>query len=167
MSWNTSVLLAEGKSLADVRRVIPDVFRVTQRTVEWEEASSPSLGQDVALGELPGWGVLWTPNVRVTTFPEVLEAASRGGRALTLVLSGVNDYYGFCLYAGGAEVRRLIRQRRTPVEQAGEPLPEEADLDWRDEEDALFDLARRLTGLAVADFDTWSGVRFTVAALDF
>jgi hypothetical protein len=167
MSWNTSVLLAERKSLADMKRVIPDVFSVTKRTVGWEDASSAALGQNIALGELPGWGVLWTPNVRVTTFPEVLEAASRGGRALALILAGVSDYYGFCLYAGGKEVRRLIRERRRPVEQAGDALPEEAEVDWRDDEGALFDLARRLTGLDVARFDTWSAVRFTVASLGF
>jgi hypothetical protein len=34
-------------------------------------------------------------------------------------------------------------------------------------EDALFDLARRLTGLDVASLETWSRVRFTVASLDF
>jgi hypothetical protein len=167
MSWNTSVLLAEGKSLADMQRVIPDVFSVTKRTIGWEEASSAALEQDIALGQLPGWGVLWTPNVQVTTFPEVLEAASRGGRALSLILAGVSDYYGFCLYAGGKELRRLIRERRRPVEESGVPLPEEAEVDWRDDEDALFDLARRLTGLEVASFDTWSDVRFTVASLDF
>jgi hypothetical protein len=167
MSWNTSVLLAERKSLADMKRVIPDVFLVTKRTLGWEEASSAALGEDIALGELPGWGVLWTPNLHVTTFPEVLEAASRGGRALALVRGGGSDYYGFYLYAGGKEVRRLLRERRRPVEEAGAPLPEESELDWQDDEDALFDLAHRLTGLAVASHDTWSAVRFTVAALDF
>jgi hypothetical protein len=167
MGWNTTVLLAERKSLADMKRVIPDVFRVTGQTVGWEDASSASLEPNIALGELPGWGVLWTPNVRVTTFPEVLEAASRRGRALTLILSGVNDYYGFCLYSNGKELRRLMREDHKPVEQAGAPLPEEAKLDWQDDEDALFSLARQLTGLEVANIDTWSAVRFTVAALDF
>lgn len=167
MSWNTCVLLAEGKSLADMKRVIPDVFRVTERTVGWEDAGSVSLGNDIALGELPGWGVLWTPNARVVSFPEVLEAASRGGRAVSIILGGGSDYYEFSLYADGGEVRRLVRQRGKLVEEAGAPIPEEAKLDWRDEEDTLFDLARRLTGLEVASFDTWSSVRFTVAALDF
>jgi hypothetical protein len=167
MSWNTSVLLAERKTLADMKRIIPDVFAVTKRAVGWEEASSSSLGHDIALGELNGWGVLWTPNVRVTTFPEVLEAASRGGRALTLVLSGVSDIYGFHLYAQGKEVRRLTLERGAPVAQAGTPLAEESELDWRDGESALFDLARRLTGLDVSGFDSWSEVRFIVAALNF
>ena len=167
MSWNTTVLLAEKKSLADMKRVIPDVFRVTKQTIEWEDASSASLEQNIALGELAGWGVLWTPNVRVSTFPEVLEAASRKGRALSLILGGADDYYGFYLYANGKELRRLIRQYRKPLEQAGTPLPEEAKLDWQDDEDALFTLARKLTGLDVANLDTWSAVRFTVAVLDF
>ncbi len=166
MSWNTSVLLAQGKSFTDMTRAIPDVFGVTRRTIGWEDASSLSLEHSLALGELPGWGVIWTPNVRVTADPDVLSAASRGGRALSLILGGVSSYYGFCLYADGKAVRRSIRGQGRPIEQAGERLPEEAGLDWRDYEDALFDLARRLTGLEVANFDTWSGVRFTVASLD-
>ena len=32
---------------------------------------------------------------------------------------------------------------------------------------AVFGLARRLTGLDVANFETWSAVRFEVASLDF
>lgn len=167
MSWNTSVLLAERKSVADMEQVIPDVFLVTPRTVGWEDASSAALDRDIALGELPGWGVLWTPNDRVTTDPDVLAAASRGGRAVSLVFAGVSDYYAFCLYSDGREVRRLVRDRGRPVEQAGVPLPEEAEVDWRDDEDALFDLARRLTGLDVANFDTWAAVRFAVASLDY
>ena len=39
-------------------------------------------------------------------------------------------------------------------------------MDWRDDEGALFDLARRLTGLSVPSPDTWSGARFKVASLD-
>jgi hypothetical protein len=167
MSWNTSVLLAERKSLADMKRIIPDVFSVTNRTLGWEAASSASLGQDIALGEFLGWGVLWTPNIRVTMFPEVLEAASQGGRALSLILAGASDRYGFCLYADGKEVRRLLRERRKPVEEAGTPLPEETGWAGLDDEDALFELAHRLTGLDVANIDTWSALRFTVAALDF
>jgi hypothetical protein len=166
MSWNTCVLLAEGKSLADMERVIPDVFCVTGRTVGWEDAGSASLGSEIALGEIPGWGVLWTPNARVVTFSEVLEAASRGGRAVSLVLGGGSDYHEFCLYVDGSEVRRLVRRRGKTVEEAGAPIPEEAGLGGRDDEDTLFDLARRLTGLEVASFDTWSAVRFRVASLD-
>ncbi len=163
MGWNSSVLLAEGLTSADMRRVIPDVFRLTKRTVTWDEASSSSLGQDVALGELPGWGVLWTPNVRVITFPDVLQAASAKGRALALILAGVSDIYGFSLHVAGTERRRLMRSQGAAVEQSGKPLPEEAGLDWQDAEDALFGLAKQLTGL---DISYVEGVRLTIATLD-
>ena len=119
MSWNTSVLLAEGKSLADMKRAIPDVFCATKRVIGWEDASSSALDRDVAIGAFPGWGVLWTPNIQVTLFPDVLEIASQRGRALTLVLSGVNSLYGFCLYVGGREVRRLLRKNFQTFEEAG------------------------------------------------
>jgi hypothetical protein len=165
MSWNTSVLLAEGKSLTDMQRALPDVFLITKRSVVWEDASSAFLDLDVAIGELPGWGVLWTPNIQVTTFPEVLEAASRGGRALSVVLGGGNNVYGFCLYKDGTEVRRILCRRGSPIEQSGAPIPEEQHVNWWNAEDSLFGLARALTGINPSDFDTWSGVRFTIATL--
>jgi hypothetical protein len=42
MSWNTSVLLAEGKSRADMKRVIPYVFPVTKRTLGPRRTFTPS-----------------------------------------------------------------------------------------------------------------------------
>jgi hypothetical protein len=165
MSWNTSVLLAEGKTLADMRRVIPDVFLITKRTVVWEDASSAFLDPDVAVGEVPGWGVLWTPNTQVTMFPEVLEAASRGGRAVSVILGGGSDVYGFCLYRDGAAVRRILCRRGRPIEESGAPIPEESRVNWWNAEDSLFDLAKTLTGMDLFDIDTWSGVRFTIATL--
>jgi hypothetical protein len=166
MGWNTSVLLAEGLTFADMTRVIPDIFLLTKRTLGWEDASSSTLDRDLALGEVPGWGVLWTPNIRVTLFPEVLEAASSKGRALTLVLSSVVNIYGFCLYTGGQERRRLLRDNRHQiVEDEGEPVPEEAQLSGADDEDTIWQLGQLLSGIPLNGFDTWADVRFTVATL--
>lgn len=165
MGWNTSFVLAEGMKLADMKRLIPDVFSITKRTVGWEEASSSGMGNDLALGALPEWGAIWTLNLNVTLFPEVLEAASRKGRAVAVVLSSVSDTYGFEVWLHGKESRRLMRSVGEVVAQAGKPWPEEADLDWEDGENALFTLARRLTGVDVGRFDTWESVRFVVAEL--
>lgn len=167
MGWSTTVLLAKGKKLADMKRVIPDVFAATKRRLVWEDASAAALGSDVALGAIPGWGVIWTPNDSVTLFLEVLEEASRGSRAFTFVLDGGGTRCGFCVYEDGKELRRVMRQGFKFVEEVGDPLSEESGLDWRDDEDTIFELARRLTGVDISNFDTWDGVKFTVATIDF
>lgn len=58
MGWNTSFLLAEKKTLADMESAVRD-FKLIGRRVSWETASSLALGDDLALGEMDGWGVVW------------------------------------------------------------------------------------------------------------
>jgi hypothetical protein len=166
MGWNTSVLLAEGKPLAAMKRLVPDVFNVTEKTIDFEAAASASLDRDIAIGEINGWGVWFTPNLGATFFSEVLDGASQGGRAVVLVLNSVSTYYAFYLFAEGKQKRKLVRRDRKLLEEAGQPLPEETGLIWGDEESTLFELARRVTGLRLACWDTWERARFTLATLD-
>lgn len=165
MSWNTTILLAEGKSHAEMARVVPDVFIPTSRTIDWHHATSPALDRYVAVGAAPGWGVIATPDIDVTTSPEVLAAASRGSRALSIVLGGVSSIYGFDLYADGRSVRHLFRECGEIVAEGGIPLPEELEVEWVYDEDALFDLTHRITGLDLKDSATWGKAQFTVMSL--
>ncbi len=165
MSWNTSVLLANGKTLSDMEDIIPDVFEVTDRLLNWEDAISSSLGNDLALGQIKSWGVLWTPNFRVTMDSDILETSSRKGQALSIYFAGVSDYYGFCLYVNGKEVRYLIRERGEITEERGEPLPEESKLDWEDPEESLMKLAKKRTKIDVFNFDKWSDIQYKVATI--
>jgi hypothetical protein len=165
MGWNTSLLVAEGQSLEQMKALLPDYFTITDTTVNFERAASGSLWPSVALGECSGWGVLFTPNEGLILC-KMLEAASRSSGALALTLNSVKTYYALYLFARGRQQRKLIRQDRRFVEEAGRPLAEETGLVWEDEEDTLFELAYCVTGLRLAHWDTWSGARFVLATLD-
>jgi hypothetical protein len=70
------------------------------------------------------------------------------------------------VYAKGKHRRTLVRENYEPVAEAGDPLPEEAGLTWEDDEDTVFEVVRRLTGVDVPAWKTWEGVRFTAVELD-
>ncbi len=165
MGWNTTAVFAEGKSLADMKATIPDVFAFKGTTIGWEAAATTGLGKNVAVGEIPGWGAIWTPNINVTSAEEVLEPASLNGRAVAIYLSSVSSIHGFALWVDGAFVRLLLREGADTAVDDGEPLPEEADLDWADAEAAVFAVAKKLTGLDVARHETWADAKFAVGEI--
>lgn len=162
MGYNTTLLLAEMETPAALRRALPRGYRDTGLVIDWEQASSSALGRGVAIGGLPGLGVMWTPDIEIALSRGVLGAASRAGRAFSFVLGSVSDVYGFAVYGDGKEVRLLLRAEGVTAHEAGRRLPEEAGLEWDDPEDAVFDLALRLTGLEAARHEAWSGVEFVV-----
>lgn len=165
MGWNTTAVFAEGKSLAEMKATIPDLFAFTDKTLGWEAASATTLGKNLAVGEIPGWGAIWTPNINVTSAEEVLEPASLNGRAVAIYLSSVSSIHGFALWVDGAFVRLLLRDGAELAVDDGDPIPEEADLDWTDAEAAVFAVARKLTGLDVSNHETWANATFTVAEI--
>ena len=59
-----------------------------------------------------------------------------------------------------------MRENFKPVADLGDLLSEEAGLKWGDDEDTAFEVVRRLTGVEVAAWQTWEGVRFTLVELD-
>ena len=118
-----------------------------------------------AIGEIPGWVVLWSPNDLLVMFDEFLEAASRGGRAVVCLQASVSTIHGFAVYEKGKHRRTLVRENFKPTADAGDPLPEEAGLTWKDDEDTAFEIVRRLTGVDVPNSKTWEKVRFTAVEL--
>jgi hypothetical protein len=162
MGWNASVVLIAKKTVGQVEKAIPDVFTLTGREVGWEDAISSQLYPHAAVGVIPGWVALWTSNDRLAMFEEFLEDVSRRGLAVVCLQSSVSTIHGFMVYENARHRRTLVRENYEAVADAGDPLPEEAGLTWTDDEDTVFEVVRLLTGVDVADFDTWEGVRFRV-----
>ncbi len=162
MGWNSSVVLIANKTIEQVENAIPDVFTVTDRVVGWEDASSSGLYPNAAVGLIPGWVALWTSNDRLVMFEEFLESVSRRGRAIVCLQSSVSTIHGFLVYEKGKHRRTLVRENFKAVANEGDSLPEEAGLNWKDDEDTVFEIVRRLTGVEVANWETWTGVTFRV-----
>ena len=162
MGWNASVVLIAKKTVKQVEKAIPDVFTITARKIGWEDATSSQLYPHAAIGAIPGWVALWTSNDRLVMFEEFLEEVSRGGRAVVCLQSSVSTIHGFMVYENGKHRRTLIRENFKAVADVDDPLPEESGLTWADDEDTVFEVVRLLTGVDVADFDTWNGVKFRV-----
>lgn len=165
MGWNASVVLIAGQTVAQVERALPDLFTVTDRVIDWGEASSSQLYPNAALGEIPGWVTLWTSNDRLVLFEEFLEAVSHNGRVVVCLQSSVSTIHGFAVYENGAHLRTLIRENFEAAVDEGDPLPEEDGLDWADDEDTVFEFVRRATGVAVADWHVWERARFRFVSL--
>jgi len=165
MGWNSSVVLIANKTIKQVEKALPDVFTITDRQIGWEDAIMSRLHPHAAIGTIPGWVALWSQNDQLVMFEEFLEAASRGSRAVVCLQASVSTIHGFMVYEKGKHRRTLVRENYEPVVDAGDPLPEEADLKWEDDEDTAFEIVRLLTGVDVADFDTWEGVKFNVVEL--
>jgi hypothetical protein len=165
MGWNGSVILIENTTADAVKRLLPAGFRVTDRLADWGEVNSTALEANAALGEIPGWSVIWTPNSELALSPEFLEGVSGNGRAMCFAFSSVSTIYGFSLSQNGRHRRTLFRENYEPVTEDGEPLPEEAGLDWEDDEVSVFELARRPTGLDLKNWQIWDGVLFALVEL--
>jgi hypothetical protein len=164
MGWNSSVVLVEGRTLAQVKKAIPDVFAVTDRVIECRDAVFSLRHPHAAIGEIPGWVALWSQNDQLVMFDEFLEASSRGGRAVVCLQASVSTIHGFMVYEKGKHRRTLVRENFKPVADAGDPLPEEAGLTWKNDEDTAFEIVRRLTGVDVPNWE-WENVRFTAVEL--
>ncbi len=162
MGWNTTAVFAAGKTRAEMAAIVPDVFVPSGKTLGWETASTTALGKNVAVGEIPGWGVIWSPNINVTSAEEVLEPASLGGRAVAIYLSSVSGIHGFALWVDGAFVRLLMREGSEVAVDDGDPIPEEAGVDWADAEAAVLGIAGKLTGIAITNAETWANTTFEV-----
>ncbi|MCI0700038.1 MAG: DUF6461 domain-containing protein [Planctomycetia bacterium] len=171
MGWNSSVVLIANKTIRQVEKALPDVFAICDRQINWEDAISSALHPHAAIGEIPGWVALWSQNDQLVMFEEFLESASRGSRAVVCLQASVNTIHGFMVYENGKHCRTLVRENYEPVADVGRRLKEEASVTWDDDEgtvfdeDTVFEVVRLLTGVDVANFDTWEGVKFNVVEL--
>lgn len=163
MGWNTGILLADGIEPDAIAAALPDICYLTGDVLDWETASSSALAPRLAIGRFKGWGVLFDPNVRIAMDESALAAVSTR-RALMSIVSSVSNYYGFCYYEEGKHRRTLIRSGQKVIEDAGEPLPEEEPLTWKDGEDTIIALCKSLTGIDFTSANLWGDLQFQVVA---
>lgn len=110
-----------------------------------------------AFGEMDGWTILVDTLFAVPDQAEVVHRATRGRNGYAFLWQAATQSHGFGAHTDGAGYRSAFRSQGEWIIDQGERLPEETGLDWdADPEDALSELASRLTGLDVGDTGIWS-----------
>lgn len=146
MGYNTAFVMVEGVSAAgamdlfDSRFDAADMFASPTEPIRFEAAISSDLHPDLALGEAGGWAVFCNPSwgLMSSGFPL---AAARDRRVLTALLGSADSRFECGWFVGGAE-------RPEAVVSAGAELVIPA---WGPDEDFVFGVMERLTGLTFRD----------------
>lgn len=143
MGWKVSGLIAEG-SLDPSR--LPGSPRETGETIDPHLAYSRVV--DYAIAGVDGWTAIADPHFLTFFGDDAAPALSGTSRALSFVTHSVSDTHGFEWFLNGESVRRVIYSQGEVVDEYGDALPEEKNLsDWVDD-DCIFEIISRLTGLA-------------------
>jgi hypothetical protein len=155
MGWNTAALFIESPRQV-VLEAIASHCKPTARELHFTEASLGKLAPELAIAEIDGWTELWDPSLELSFLPEqepLRQSLSRQGRVLAVVWSSVASQYGFRLYAHGSLVRAVQYADGNIVDEEGDALPEEADIElpsWGMDEDWAFTIIERLTPIRAA-----------------
>jgi hypothetical protein len=156
MGWNTSIIAVRGRTVAELLKAQLRSYTPTGATVSAEIASTSHLEADLALAEIMGWCVITQPGGALAMNDDMMEDLSLGARSLGFLLSSVASVYGFCLYVGGQERRRILYLNGEVTDELGPALPAEAAIarpSWGYDEDWVFTLLKRLTGIGWAEFE--------------
>lgn len=146
MGYNMAFLMIEDVSaegamdLFDSRFDVADMFASPTEPMIFDWAASSSLDPNLALGEVGRWAVFWDPHSGLmdSGFPL---AASQDHRVFTALLGSADDRYECGWFVGGIE-----RPEAVLSAGAGLSIP-----DWGVDEDFVFEVMERLTGITLAD----------------
>ncbi len=157
MGWNTIAFFAEGDPSTTLMPAFEDSWTPTDNELALDEASSSGLAPDMAFAEVKGWSALWAPGQEtLAEVAELVDDLSVAGRALAVVLSGVTSSYGFLWSIDGEITRAIYYADDEPAIDRGAALPEEEGIDrpsWGYDEDWIFTIVSRLTGISYQDLD--------------
>jgi hypothetical protein len=146
MGWKVSGLIAEG-SLDPSQ--LPGRPQETGEILDLDLAYSRVV--DYAIAGVDGWTAVADPQFLTFFGDDAALALSGTSKALCFVTHSVSDTHGWEWLLNGESVRRIIYSQGEVVDEYGDALPEENDLpDWVDE-DFIFEIIWRLTGLASGD----------------
>lgn len=167
MSWHTSAVLIGVDRSQDIPTFLEELGfagAVFLRSVDFEEATG--LGDldapmTVAAAAVDGWTALWGPIL--VADQEALLRASRQGPAFTLLMEGASGTYGFEMFRNGAKARARLEQGGEAIYNEGEPLPEEAEIFQRIEDDESRLL--ELMGRVAVPFERLSAVEYDLYEL--
>jgi hypothetical protein len=156
MGWKTSIIAVRGSTVTELLDAQLRSYSPTGATVSAEVASTSHLEADLALAEILGWCVITQPHGALAMDDHMMADLSLGARSIGFLLSSIASVYGFCLYEEGQERRRILYLNGKVTDELGPPLPAEAAIprpSWGYDEDWVFTLLKRLTGIGWAVFE--------------
>lgn len=166
MGWNTAFVLIEKLSISEIEPILPDVFYLTDETLTWEEASASALAPNLAIGVCNNWAIIYDPHGKFALNESILSTLSHDAQILACILSSVATYYGFHYFVAGQCRRKHFRENEAVIADDGEPLTIERALSWSDQEDAVIEIARHITGIAMTNAEHFSTIPFKLIELD-
>ncbi|MGW4633683.1 DUF6461 domain-containing protein [Nocardia sp. NPDC004415] len=142
MGWQAQGVIVEGT--VDPAG-LPGRPRDTGERVDLDEVHRRPC--DYGVAEVDGWTFLADPDMRVTFDDEVLEGLSGSGRVLAWVSNSVSTVHGFGWYRDGELVRRIVYVEGEVADEYGPALAAETNAPDNTDEDFVFEMMWRLTGL--------------------
>jgi hypothetical protein len=140
MAWNAHLSVVPAKTIADFEQL--GMFGVDRSPITVEDAlllPSPAVAQSADR-------LVFIDGALVATEFNVVLATRLRTEVVTAIFSGVADAYMWTVVDPSGVHRSLAWAEGAVAQDDGEPLPEEQGLERLDE-DALFDLLQRRTGL--------------------
>lgn len=151
MGWHAAGFLVGQVTVEGVIGALPGGMRATGDQVSGDEALSMSWAGPLGIGRVGDWVVVSDPKLEVSFDADVCEALSRGRRLCAFVLHGVTNTYGFSWFVDGELVRRAVHADGAVAEAFGTLLAEEAGLRDIADEDYVWEVLGRLTGVTGRD----------------
>lgn len=159
MTWRAAGWVVVDKSPAELRRTVEDTLDEIGPMSGYAPAGTAAGFGDAsfALGDANGSAALWDPIGKLAFGPrgeELRCALSRGTRLVAFQVNNESEKHGVRVYENGRPVRvveiesgRVVRETGTAlaVERAIAPRVVGRDEDW------VFDLLEKATGVAFAD----------------
>jgi hypothetical protein len=157
MGWNTNVVIARDRTIEQVLPLIPDVYTARSREIDFDEAASPRLSPNLAIGQCPR-ETIWDQDVVIfdplgklaDNYQDWLHQLSRVHPVIVLWLSAVESTYGIALFDFTKERRRVRWSGKELTESIGSHPAIELDQialpAWGCDETVLFELTERASG---------------------
>lgn len=158
MGWHASGLIVQGN--VDPAQ-FPGLPRASGQQLSGDEVYSDGFAGEFATASVGAWNVVADPQLQAAFDDSLVAGLSRGSRALAFVTHGVSTVRGFAWYVDGSAIRRVIYAEGEVAEEYGAPIAEEAGLPDPIDEDYVFEIVARLTGMDWADIAEASYSVFT------
>lgn len=155
VGWTLAMILVAGEAEADVLGAVRGADRADDPVSFADLVSGPGAPRP-GLGKRDGWTVLLDPALALPDQAGIVHRATAGRVGYAFLWDAASSTYGVGVHEDGIRERTLIRADGAWAADEGEPLPEEAGLDFAaDPAFALDELCGRLTGVELSDEGTW------------